>query len=176
MANERQSAGFAAQRAGSDPQEARFRRLERISLEIADQYLVLLAPVVVDGIDQVAAKVFRAIEVGYLAGPKFGRQGKFRTRHQPMREVIALRVIHKAVGGDGFQRLLQFVQILGAADLALVGHTKDEIAESERISQNAPQIFQQRWRSLAEKRVSFCMGPRTKLGPAGLQHYRHVWR
>jgi hypothetical protein len=61
-----------------------------------------------------------------------------------VRKVIALRVIHETVGGDRLQLLFQFIQIGGASDLTLVGQAEDEISEAELISENAPQIFQQR--------------------------------
>src|SRR5260370_24736598 len=99
MANERQYAGFTTQRAGPDSEEARLGWFERVGLEISDQYFVLFPAIVVDGGDEIAAQVLGTIEVGNLARPQLGRESEFGARHQPVREVIALRVVHEAIGG-----------------------------------------------------------------------------
>ncbi len=149
-------------------------RLEGVSLEIADQDFVLLAAVIVDRLDQIAAQMLGTVEVRDLARAQLGGQGELGARHQPVREVIALRVIHHAVGGNRLQLFLEFVQIRGPAHFVLVGHAENEIAESERVGQDAPQIFQQRGRTLAQERIAFGLCPRAKLCAAGLQHHRHI--
>src|SRR5579871_3302553 len=107
--------------------------------------------------------MFGAIEVRYLARPQLRRQRKLRPRHEPMREVITLRVIHQAVGGNGLQLLFKLVQIFGAANFALIWHPADEISEPEMIGQKPPQILEQRRRALSQKRISFRMRTRPKL-------------
>ncbi len=169
-----QAARFASERTGTDPEEARLRGLERVRLEVTDQDLVLLTAVVVDGLDQITAQVLRAVEVRHFARPEFGSQRKFRARHQPVREVIALRMVQQALGGQHLQGLFQFVQILGAANFLLVGHAEDKITEAELIGQNAPQIFQQRGRPFTQERVPLGMRARTKFGPARLENNRNV--
>src|SRR3974390_935704 len=131
MPDEGQSAGFASKRPGPNSEETGIRGLERVRIEVADEHFILLAAVIVDGFDQIAAQMFRSIEVRDFARPELGRERELRTRHQPMRKVIALRMVHQAIGGQRLQGLFQLVQILGSSYFSLVGHTKNEIAETE---------------------------------------------
>src|SRR5579863_287107 len=88
--------------------------------------------------------------------------------------MVALRVVHQAFGGHGLQLLFQFVEILCAPDLGLVGHAKYKIAKTEVVGQDPAQVFQQRRRALAKKRVALGISSRTKFRAAGLQHHWHV--
>ena len=51
--NKSQAASLAAQRPGADPQKTRFRRLERVGPEVADQHFALFAAILVDRLDQI---------------------------------------------------------------------------------------------------------------------------
>ncbi len=84
MANEGQTARFAAQRTAANLQEEGFLRLKRGRIEFADEGLALLAAILGNRLDQVAAQIFQAAEVGDRARPQLLRQSKFGARHQPV--------------------------------------------------------------------------------------------
>ena len=55
--------------------------------------------------------MFWAWEIRNLPRTQFGRQREFRARHQPVREVIALRVEDDAFRRNFPQLLFQFVHV-----------------------------------------------------------------
>src|SRR5712692_10497831 len=55
--HESQATRLASQRAGADPEEERISRLERRSIEVPDQVLALLAPVIVDRFNQIVPEM-----------------------------------------------------------------------------------------------------------------------
>ena len=142
MAHKSQPARLAAQRSGTDPQEARFRGFERIGVEVADDQLALFAAVVVDGFDQVVPQMFRTGKVRDLSRPQLGRQSEFGSRHEPMRKVVALGVIGEAFGRNRLQLFFELIQVLRAAYFFQIGQTKDEVAKTELLGENPAQVFQ----------------------------------
>jgi len=64
MTHKSQSARLAAQRSAAEPKEEGIRRLECGSGKLADQNLALLALILGNGIEQVAAQVFEIDIVG----------------------------------------------------------------------------------------------------------------
>ena len=105
---------------------------------------------------------------------ELGRQRKLGARHQPMGEVVALRVKDDAFRRNGLQLLFQFVHVFRPSDFARIRQTKHEVAKPELLGQYLAQVFQQRGRTLAQKRIARGVRPRAELGAAGLQHYGHV--
>src|SRR6266478_4813697 len=67
--HESQAARLATQRAGADAEEERISRLECCSVEVPDQVLALLAPVIVDGFNQIVPEMLQAGKVGNFARP-----------------------------------------------------------------------------------------------------------
>ena len=59
MADKGEAARFAAQRTGANPQKIDSDGLKVSRVEIADQNLALLAAVLVDRLDQIAAQMLR---------------------------------------------------------------------------------------------------------------------
>ena len=138
-------ARLSAQRTAADLEEEGLVRLERRRVEFADQDLALLAAIFGDGFDQVATQVLGIGEVGDLARPQLLRQRELGARHQPVREVVALRVIGDALCRDRGQLRLQRIQVAGAANFGLlVRQAKDEVAETDLLGQDVAQVAQQR--------------------------------
>src|ERR1700686_3101946 len=52
------AASFPTEGTGADPQKTRFRRLERVGLEVADQDLALFAAILMNRLDQIAPQLF----------------------------------------------------------------------------------------------------------------------
>ena len=91
-----------------------------------------------------------------------------------MGEVVALRVKDDAFRRNRLQLFLQLSQIFCPPDFTRIRQTKHEVAKTELLGQYPAQIFQQRGRTFAQKRMALGMRPRPELGAAALQHYRNV--
>ena len=85
--------------------------------------------------------MFGAGEIRNFSRAQFGRQREFGARHQPVGEVVALRVKDDAFRRDDLQLLFQFVHILGSSHFAPIGQTKHEVAEAELLGQDPRRSF-----------------------------------
>src|SRR5215469_2352220 len=110
--------------------------------------------------------MLEAGEVRNFSRAKLRSQRKFRPRHQPVREMIALRVIARAFGWDLLQGGFERTQVGGASNLCSVGKPKHKIAKAELLFEQAPQVCQERRRALAQKRQSLAVCARPKLRAA----------
>jgi hypothetical protein len=112
----------------------------------------LLTAILGNRFDQVVSQVLQSSEVADLARPQLLRQGEFRARHQPMREVVVLTVISEALLRYRLQQRLQGIQIGGARHFCRpIGQVEDEISETHFLRQNVAQISQQGRRPLLQK-------------------------
>ena len=174
VANEGQTARLAAQRTAANLQEERLRGLKAGGIEFADEGLALVAAILRNRLDQVAAQILQAAEIGDRARPQLLRQSKFCARHQPVREVIPLSVVRQTLFRNRMQQGLQGIQVSRAPHLRAIRMMKHEIAEAHFLRQNAAQIAEQRGRALLQKSKAFAVRPLAELGAAGLQHDGNV--
>ncbi len=140
VAYKSESACLSAQRTAADLEEERFRWLEGRGVEFADQDLALLAAILSDGVDQVAAQFLGVGEIGDLTRPQLLRQREFRARHQPMRKVVSRSVIGDAFCRHRRQLRLQLIQVRGPRHFGLVSQAKDEVAETDLLDQDVAQV------------------------------------
>ena len=113
VADERQPARFATQRAAANLEEEGTCGLKRCGIEFADEGLALLAAIFRDRLDQIAAQGVERAKVADCARPQLLRQGEFGSRHQPVRKVIAFAMIGQALLWNGMQLGFQRIQIGG---------------------------------------------------------------
>src|ERR1700674_2979925 len=174
VAHKGEAASFPTEGTGADPQKTRFRRLERVGLEVADQHLALLAAILVNRLDQIAPQMFRAGKIRNFSRTELGRQRKLGSCHQPMGEVVALRMKDDAFRRNRLQLLLQLSQVFRPSDFTRIRQTKHEVAKPELLGQYPAQVLQQRGRTFAQKRIALGVRPRPELGAAALQNYGNV--
>ena len=115
VAHERQATGFAAERANPDPQKESVGGSERRGTEVTDKDFALFAAIVGNGGDQVAAQVLGTGEIGDLSRAQFLGKSELRSRHQPGRKMITLRVVGDAFCRYFLQHGFQRAQIGGAS-------------------------------------------------------------
>ena len=108
-------------------------------------------------------------------GRSLGRQGKLGPRHQPVGKVVSLAVIHDAFGRNLLQLVFESVSSLSArANFARIGQTKHKVAEARIAQSGSGASLSAAWANACAETNSPGMGPRTKLGAAGLQNDRDV--
>ena len=90
-----------------------------------------------------ATSVLGACEIGNFARAKSLSEDEFGSRHQPMREVIALGVIREAFGRNRLQLFLKLVQIFGAPHFRQIRKTKNEVSKTKLFCEQPAQVFQQ---------------------------------
>src|SRR5213592_2930431 len=171
--DEGQAPRLAAERSAANAAEWR-RRTERRSIEVDDDAALGLLAVVADRAQHLEAEVRDRVEVGNLARPQLVRERELRSRLEPPRKMIALRVIGDALGRQRGQAVFQLTEVARAADLAAIRHAEDEIAEPEMLHHEATQLLQERRRVLDEKGRADGARQRLILDAARLQHHRHV--
>src|ERR1700686_3361357 len=143
VADKGEAASFPTEGTGADPQKTRFRRLERVGLEVADQHLALFAAILVNRLDQIAPQMFRAGKIRNFSRAELGRQRKLGACHQPMGKVVALRVKDDAFRRNRLHLFLQLIQVFRPPNFTRVRQTKHEVAKAELLGQYTWQVFQQ---------------------------------
>ena len=170
---EGESTPLAAQRAAAESHEAALRA-ELLVGEIGDAPLAPLVQEARKRIDQVTPQRLEAVEVRHLPGCHRRREVELRARAEPVREVVALRVVVERFRGDFGRDPEHAPQVAGAADLAAVGHLEYEVAEAESIDEKAPYLLEQRGVALVDE-----LGPQRLRHPVvggdcGLEKHRQV--
>ncbi len=95
--------------------------------------------------------MFGARKIRNFSRAELGRQRKLGARHQPMGEVVALRVKDDAFRRNRLQLFFQLVHVFRSSDFVRIRQTKHEVAKPELLGQNPAQVLQQRGRTFAQK-------------------------
>ena len=90
-------------------------------------------------------------EIGDLARSQLLRQGKLRTSHKPVREVVALGVVDDAFRGNLLEHRFKGAEVGGAAHFRQVGQTKKKSPNPNCSVNDAAQIGKQGGRALAQE-------------------------
>jgi len=88
-----------------------------------------------DRLDQIAPQMFRAGKIRNLSRAELGRQRKLSACHQPMREMVALRMKDDAFRRNRLQLFLQLSQVFRPSNFACIRQTKNEVAKPELLGQ-----------------------------------------
>ncbi len=164
---------LAADRAGAEADERAIGLLlER--REVRDGTDVLLPPRRAQHAQEVLAEPLRVLELLDAPRAQLAREHEHPSRHQPRREVIALRMKDQRRVRDLGEDVLHLVHVAGATDLRPIRETKDEVPEAEIVAQEVADVSEDVRRALVGERDVELVGPGRGTGLGGLEQDRQV--
>ena len=171
--DEGQPAPLAAERTAADAHE-RAERVEVAAREVGHHPALALGAEARDGLHQELAQLLDVAELGHLARPDRRGQLELGARAQPVREVVVRGVVLHRLARDRAQQPDHGLEVGRAPHLGAVRQAEHELAETEVVQHEAPQVLQQRARALLDEAGPHAVRHRRQVGVRRLQHRRRV--
>src|SRR3954464_10991048 len=109
-------------------------------------------------------------EVRQLPWAQFLRHGKLRARTQPLRKVIACRMVRGTLRIHFTKLGFQSLQVARARYFCSIWHPEHEVAEPNLLDEEPAKIRQQCWRTLPQELIALHYRAFLKFSTARLQH------
>ncbi len=171
--DERKPPRLSTQRAAADPRETA-ARIESRAIEIGDHAPIPISPVLVERTDEILPEILQCGIVRHLTRSKPVSERKLGPHLEPVREVVPLGVIPDTFQGNCMELMLQALQVAGTPDIVHPRHAEHEIAETEALDHELPELIQQNGRALEEEGRSHLAGEFFVPRVARLEHHRQV--